>query len=159
MNNKIRKIVLGAIILSLSVFTFCTDEYENHALAFMNNTNDSIQVDRYYSASIRPRTVMIAAGQYGKFYETSADMWVNPQVELEKICDSIVITGFVNAKEFRIRFNADDTENYCLSPYAAEAEWTLEVIVNEEPKFLGKTLERFNIHIFEINPACITVSD
>lgn len=51
---------------------------------------------------------------------------------------------------------ADDTDNYCISPYSANATWELEVIVNEEPKFLGKTLERFNNHIFEINPACIT---
>ena len=83
-------------------------------------------------------------------------MWVTPQVELEKICDSLVLTGKVNNKNFRIRFMADDTENYCISPFSESADWELEVIVNEKPKFLGKTLERFNIHIFDINTGCIT---
>lgn len=153
------KLVLGFLIISVLLFSFCTDQYENHSLAFRNNTNDSIQVDRYSSNSIRPRTVMVAPDEYEKFYETSADMWVTPQVELEKICDSLVITGKFNDKDFRIRFDADDTQNYCLSPYSATADWELLVIVNEQPKFLGKTLERFNIHIFNINPACITVNE
>ncbi|MDD3686232.1 MAG: hypothetical protein PHE56_05635 [Bacteroidales bacterium] len=156
MNKKATQIITLLLIASATFFTFCSDQYENHSLAFRNNTNDSIQIDRYTSASIRPRTTMVASGQYGKFYETSADMWVSPQVELEKICDSIVVTGMVNDKNFRIRFMPDDTQNYCTSPYSANAVWDLEVVVNEYPRFLGKTLERFNNHIFDINPACIT---
>ncbi len=156
MNKNLIKITLVLLMFSVMFFTFCTDQYENHALAFRNNTNDSIQVDRYYNTSIRPRTIMIAPDEYGKFYETSSDMWVTPQVELEKICDSLVLTGKVNNKNFRIRFMADDTENYCISPFSESADWELEVIVNEKPKFLGKTLERFNIHIFDINTGCIT---
>ncbi len=156
MNNTKNKLILALLIVSATFLTFCTDEYENHALAFYNYTTDSIQVDRYYSTSIRPRSVTIGPDSYEKFYETSADMWVTPQVELEKICDSVVITGKVDNKDFRIRFMADDTENYCVSPYSANADWRLEVVVNEYPKFLGKTLETFNIHIFDINPACIT---
>lgn len=156
MNNNYTRTFILLLIFSAIYFTCCTDQYENHALAFRNNTNDSIQVERYTSSSIRPRTTMIGPEQYEKFYETSSDLWISPQVEIEKICDSIVVTGKVNDKVFRIRFMADDTDNYCISPYSANATWELEVIVNEEPKFLGKTLERFNNHIFEINPACIT---
>lgn len=150
-----KKAIIALLVVSVAFLIGCNDEYENHALAFLNSTNDTIQVDRHYSSSINPRTVYIAADEYEKFYETSADLWVSPQVELEKICDSIVIIG----KDFRICFNADFTDNYCQSPYSAMADWELEVIVNETPKFLGKQLERFNIHIFEISPACITYNE
>ncbi len=155
MNKIINKLTILSLIL-LSTFIFsCNDQYENHALAFRNNTNDSIQVDRHYSGSIQARTIMIAPEEYGKFYETSSDLWVSPQVEMEKICDSMIVTGIIDQKEFRIKFSPDDLKNYCSSPYSPSADWTLEIIVNEEPKFFGKTLERYNIHIFDINPACI----
>lgn len=155
--NKIQnKLVILGLMFSLVFFCFCNDQYENHALAFRNNTNDSIQVDRHYSGSIKPRTIMIAPDEYGKFYETSADLWISPQVEMEKVCDSIIITGIKVLQEFKISFSPDNSINYCSSPYSASADWKLEIIVNEEPKFLGKTLERYNIHIFDINLSCIS---
>jgi hypothetical protein len=101
---------------------------------------------------------MVAPGAYGKFYETSADLWVTPSVELQKICDSLVITGLKNDIPFRIMFSSDNTKNYCNSPYASDASWTTEIIVNEEPKFLGKTLEHYYIHIFDINASCINTT-
>lgn len=160
MNKIFSKIIVYSLFgILLLTITFCTDQYDNHALAFRNNTNDSIQVDRYSSNSIKPRTIMIAPAEYGKFYETSSDLWITPQVELQKICDSIIVTGKLNEKTFRLSFTAGNTDNYCLSPYSESADWELLVIVNEEPKFLGKTLERFNIHIFDIKPACITVTE
>jgi len=154
-----RKILFFIAILSLVFFTFCTDQYENHSLAFRNNTNDSIQVDRYYNSSTRARSVSIAPSEYGEFYETSSDLWITPQVELQKICDSIIITGKVNDKDFRIRFQKDDILNYCNSPFSESFEWDEEVIVEESPKLLGKTLEYFYIHIFDINPVCITCEE
>lgn len=159
MNKNFTKIVTLLLISSAIFLTYCSDTYENHALAFRNNTNDSIQVDRYTSSSIKPRTTMIATKEYGKFYETSSDLWVSPQVEMEKICDSIVLTGKVNDKNFRIRFMANDTDNYCSSPYSANAIWELEITVNEQSKFIRKTTERFNNHIFGINSACITTEE
>lgn len=151
------KILLGILLLSAITFSFCTDEYENHSLAFQNNTNDSIQVDRHYSGSIKPRTIMIGPDEYGKFFETSSDLWVTPQVEMEKSCDSVVIYGLKEGEEFRISFTPDRVENYCTNPYSTTANWDLEVIVNEEPKFIGKTLVRYDIHVFDINPSCINV--
>ncbi|MDD3740952.1 MAG: hypothetical protein PHH30_06890 [Bacteroidales bacterium] len=157
MNNLNKKLVILTSLFSLLFFTFCTDQYENHALAFMNNTNDSIQVDRYYSQSNRARSVTIAAGEYGSFYETSSDLWITPQVEMQKICDSIIITGKVNDKEFRIKFKNNDVQNYCNSPFSDSADWEEEVNVEEASRLFGKTLEYFYIHIYNINPACITV--
>jgi len=155
--TKGRFIILG-LVFSMVFFSFCNDQYENHALAFRNNTNDSIQVDRHYSGSIKPRTTMIAPDEYEKFFETSSDLWVSPSVEMEKSCDSVIITGLKNQEEFTIRFSPNDLVNYCSSPYSTSADWALEVIINEEPKFIGKTLERYNIHIFDINPACISTN-
>jgi hypothetical protein len=154
-----RKIMFFTAILSLVFFTFCTDQYENHSLAFRNNTNDSIKVDRYYNNSTRARSVTIAPAQYGKFYDTSSDLWITPQVEMQKICDSVIITGKVNDKEFRIRFKNNDIQNYCNSPFSESADWELETIVEETPRLFGKTLEYFYIHIYNINPACITIID
>lgn len=148
-----KKIIAGTIILLAIILSACNETYENHALAIRNSTNDSIQVDRYYSSSLNPRTVYIGPNTYEKFYETSSDLWITPQVELEKICDSLVITG----NNFRICFNADIITNYGLSPYASMADWEHEVIIKETPKFLGKQLERFNIHIYEIIPGYITM--
>lgn len=159
MIKKDKIIILISLVLLSVAFTFCTDQYENHALAFQNNTNDSIQVDRHYSGSIKPRTIMVAPDEYGKFYETSSDLWVTPQVEMEKTCDSIIITGLKNDVEFRIMFSPDAIENYCTNPYTSGSTWDLEIIVNEEPKFLGKTLERYNIHIFDINLSCISTEN
>ncbi|MBN2777008.1 MAG: hypothetical protein JXR36_05175 [Bacteroidales bacterium] len=148
--------IIAIIIVTIIVFSGCTDQYENHALAFRNNTQDSIQVDRYYANTVKPRTTMIAPDEYGKFYETSSDMWVTPSVEISKSCDSLILTGLKNDEPFQIVFTPDKTEGYCSSPYSANADWLLEVYVTEEPKFLGKTLERFNVHIFEINSSCIS---
>jgi hypothetical protein len=78
---------------------------------------------------------------------------------MQKICDSIIITGKVNDRDFRIRFRNDDILNYCNSPYSESANWEEEVNVEEVPRFLGKTLESYYIHIFDINPGCITTTD
>ncbi len=158
MNNKINIFLLSVIVFSVGFLTNCTDQYENHALAIRNNTLDSIRVDRHYSGSIQIRTIMVAPGTYGKFYETSSDLWVTPSVELQKICDSLVITGQKDSISFRIMFSSNVTRNYCNSPYASDASWITETIVNEEPKFLGKTLEHYYIHIFDIDPSCISTN-
>ncbi len=155
---KNRLTLLGLIIASFFL-SYCTDQYENHALAFRNNTNDSIQVDRHYSGSISARTIMIAPDEYGKFFETSSELWVTPSVEMEKTCDSVIVIGLIDGNEFSIVFSPDNIENYCKSPYAANAAWDLETIINEEPKFIGKTLEHYYIHIFDINPSCISIEE
>lgn len=159
MNKLGRKFLIATGLMSLLFFTFCTDQYENHALAFMNNTNDSIQVDRYYNGSNRARSVTIASGEYGSFYETSSDLWITPQVEMQKVCDSVIVTGKVYDKEFRIRFKNNDVNNYCNSPFSESSVWEEEVNVEEIPRLFGKTLEYYYVHIYNINPACITVEE
>lgn len=144
------------IILILIYLSSCSEEYENHSLAFKNNTNDSIVLKRYYSNSIAPRTFSIAPGEYAKIYETSTDLWISPPIELGKNSDSIIITGFLNQKDFQIKFTKDFVENYCSNPYSDASEWKTEIKVEEYPKLFGKKLERFYIHKFSINPECIT---
>ncbi|MDD2634841.1 MAG: hypothetical protein PHW82_05015 [Bacteroidales bacterium] len=158
MTSKFSKTILGLIIISVGFWTYCTDNYENHALALRNNTLDSIQLVRHYSGSIQVRTIMIASGEYGKFYETSSELWLTPSIELEKICDSLVITGLKDSIPFRIMFSSDKTNNYCKTPFGSNTTWDTEIIVNEEPKFIGKTLEKYYIHIFDINSSCISTN-
>jgi len=158
MNKTCNKLILIAIIFSAGFLTYCNDQYENHSLAIRNNTLDEIQVDRHYSGSIQVRTITIAPGEYGKFYETSSELWITPSIELEKICDSLIITGLNNDIPFRIMVSANSTKGYCSSPYTSDATWITEVVVKEEPKFLGKTLEHYYIHIFDINPSCISTN-
>jgi hypothetical protein len=151
------KIVFLPIFLILIYLSSCTEEYENHALAFKNNTNDSIVLQRYYSQSIASRTFIIAPGEYAKIYETSTDLWISPPIELGKNSDSIIITGFLNQKDFQIKFTKDFVENYCSNPYSTASEWETEIKVEEYSKLFGKKLERFYIHIFNINNGCIAI--
>ena len=149
------KKILFPLIVILLYLSSCNDEYANHALAFKNNTNDSITVYRYYRQSITPRTFKAAPGEYVKIYETSTELWVSPPVELGKNADSVIITGILNQKDFQIRFTKDFAVNYCSNPYSTASEWETEIKVEEYPKLFGKKLERFYIHKFNINLGCI----
>ncbi len=150
------KKILYPLILILVCLASCNDEYENHALAFKNNTNDSLTVYRYYRQSITPRTFKAAPGGYVKIYETSTDFWISPPVELGKNADSVIITGILNQKDFQIKFTKDLVVNYCSNPYSTASEWELEIKVEEYPKLFGKKLERFYIHKFNIDTGCIS---
>ena len=83
------------IALLLIYLTGCSDNYENHALAIRNNTSQTITMERYNSTTL-PREIEINPGSYGKFYETSTDLWLTPPSELKKISDSINLYRYDN---------------------------------------------------------------
>lgn len=154
--NKI--FIISGFILMIFVIA-CSENYENHSLAFRNNTADTIVVKRYLSNYTNPRIFTILPGEYSKIYETSTDLWITPSVELQKNADSVFVEGEINNKSFIIIFRKENADNYCLNPYSDAAEWETEIRVEEYPKLFGKKLERFYIHIFNINPQCISLNE
>jgi hypothetical protein len=149
MKKRIHLPIIAVIIL-LIYFSGCSDNYENHALAIRNNTSQIITMERYTGTSL-PREIEINPGAYGKFYETSTDLWLTPPTELKKVSDSILIyvdTTIITCTLF-------EASHYDTNPYSNNATWLTEIIEFETSSFIGKKIDRTYIHIFEINQESI----
>lgn len=124
----------------------CSDDYENHALAFKNLTGDTITVVKYLGSQ-SPRSIEIAPGNYQTFFETTTELWLGPTTELKKCSDSIQV--IVNDKT--ISFAEDYVKNSTSNPYSASSLWTVVIEQFETSKFIGTKMENKYIHVFDID--------
>ncbi len=147
MKNKCISL-LGCMFVAIAMISAvsCSHQYDNHALAVMNNTDDTIVLVRHIS-SLPARNISIAPGEYGKFFETSTDMWLGPVNELKKCSDSL----WVELPDKTLMFSENYTRNTSANPYSMNSEWQVIIEDYETSAFIGTRVESFYIHYFEIN--------